>query len=158
MTRPGFTLIELIVVFGVLLTLFAVTSVNLLNSQRRSSQSSAISSLVADLKSQQTKAMSGDTEGRATTDHYGLYIQASSYTLFHGSGYSSSDSANVVINTNDNIQFSTTFPSSSLIFTKGSGEILNFVSGSNTISVIDPSGSPTKVIQFNKYGVIIQIN
>lgn len=158
-TNGGFTLAEIIVVVGIVVILAGLTFTNLTPTQRQSGLNSSLNILVADLKQQQIKAMAGDTEGRSTPDNYGIYFGTSTYTLFHGSSYSSSDTANQVVKLdNDVVVSNITFPSNVIIFTQVSGEILNFVNGSNTVTIKNVTGNLTKTITINRYGVITSIN
>ena len=154
--RPGFTLIELILIMGLLATLVTLASVNLLSSQHQTSLNSTLTTLITDIKSQQLKAMSGDTEGRGITDNYGVYFAATEYVLFHGSVYISGDPTNSVIPLDNSLQFSSTLPASSLIFAKGSGDIIGFTIGSDSVTLASPSNS--KTIHLNKYGVVTSQN
>jgi len=156
--NKGFTLLEILVVFGIMLILTAAISTAPTSMQNKASLNTTIDLLVNDLKQQQLRAMVGDTEGRATNDHYGVYIQTSTYTLFHGSAYSGADQYNFAITVNSPVQLTTTFANSSVIFTKGTGELLNFVNGSNTLTVENTVSGEQKVITLNRYGVITSIN
>ena len=153
--RPGFTPPELIIVIAIMLTLAVVISNSLLSGQHQTTLNTSLTTLIADAKAQQLKAMTGDTEGRPTADSYGIYIQSDRYVLFHGSVYSADDPGNSIIPLATGITLSTTFPSSSLIFTKGSGEISGIVSGTDTITL---TGDVAKTLRFNRYGVIISQN
>ena len=154
--RVGFTLPELILVMGIILTLAVLVSNSFLGGQHQTSLNTSLTTFVADAKAQQLKTMSGDTEGRTTADSYGIYIESNQYVLFHGTTYSASDPANSVIPLNTGLTLSTSFPGSILIFTPGSGEISGFISGSNTITLSGPEVA--KIIRFNRYGVIISQN
>lgn len=154
--QQGITLVELIVVMAIFTTLIGLTTINLLGAKQQASLSTSVDTLITDIKEQQVKAMVGDTEGRGNTDKYGIHFETNTYTLFHGT-YTPGDSSNSVISLGDSIQFSTvSFPSSQLIFSKGSGEVSG--SGSNTIVVQDISNGSTKTITINRYGVVTGIN
>lgn len=156
--QKGITLIELILVVSITMLLAGYATVNLLNAKRQSSLSTSIDKFIVDLKQQQLKAMLGDTEGRNTSDNYGIQFGATNYTLFHGT-YSSGDSTNFNIALGDNIQFSTiNFPNSQIIFLKGSGEISNYNNNSNTITIKDIINNSQKTITINIYGVVTTIN
>ena len=129
--RKGITFVELIVVTGIFMTLFGLVGVNFLTTIHKASLASAVAPLLADIKSQQLKAVQGDTQNTGMTDRYGLYFTNGSYTLFKGS-YSPADPANVLIELPENTQFSgIVFPQSQLLFEKGSGEVVSFVPGQN---------------------------
>lgn len=157
--RRGLTLIEIIIVFGVLATLLAFTSLNLTLPQHRSVINTTLTTLASDLRQMQLKAMSGDTEGRGTVGNYGLYFGSSGYTLFHGSAYSGSDPTNAVITLDPSLILTNiTFPGSTVVFSAGSGEIVGFTPGSNTFTLHHTLESVDKTFTLNRYGVITQIN
>ena len=115
--QKGFTFPELIVVIGIITTIFAFSVANLSNTQQRTYLSSNITTLISDIKQQQLKAMNGDTDGSGTISDYGIYFETNKYTIFRGTTYSASDARNYTISLESNIQFKdVTFPSSQLVF------------------------------------------
>src|SRR3989344_2865404 len=99
-SRRGFTLPELLIVMSILAVLFGLVSLSLLGGQHQLSVASSLSQLIADIKLQQSKAMWGDTEGRDTTDTYGVSLNSNQYILFHGSVGNSDD---VTVNLDDSV-------------------------------------------------------
>jgi len=157
--EKGVTLTELLITSVLVGLLFGYITINFLRTQQKASSRTSINTVVADIKEQQIKAMVGDTEGRSTIDYYGVYFQPTQYTLFHGASYNAGDSANFVIKLGNTTQFSSiTFPSSSVVFSKGSGEIVGFINGSNTVTLKNLQSNDTKTITINRYGVITQVN
>ena len=155
----GLSFIELIVVIAILATLMSIAVVSLNGIQRRANIDATLLTIITDLKQQQQKAMSGDTEGRSTHDMYGAYFQTNSYTLFHGSKYSAADTANFVIPIDSSLQFtSITLPQSQIIYASGSGEIVGYVAGSNTFTLKNTVTNEQKTVTLNQYGVITAIN
>lgn len=155
--QTGFSLVELVVVMFIFSFLFIFITVALLNIKHQSSLVTSIDTLITDLKSQQLKAMVGDTEGRVDPDTYGIYFGSNQYTLFHGT-YSPSDSSNFVVTLGDNIQFGTiSFPASLVSFAQDSGEVVGAES-LNTIIVQNTQTNERKAITINKYGVVTAIN
>lgn len=139
----AFTLIEFIVVAGIIAVLSAFITVNLLVSRQSASQQSTLNSLLADIKNQQLKAMT-------TAGFFGLYFESNRYTLFSGSAYSAPDPQNFVVSLDPSLTLSATFPSSILVFSAGSGEITGFVAGSDSLTL------GTETLVFNRYGTLIQ--
>jgi len=151
----GFTIPELLITMGIIAILFGFISINLIHLQRRSYLTTTVDTLVSDFYSQQNKAMVGDTEGRASADYYGVHFEADQYILFHGSSYSPLDATNFNVDLNSALTFSNiTFPSQNVIFATGGGGLLGFVSGSDTVTLLDSTNSEQKIIQLNKYGAI----
>lgn len=159
--KKGFSLIELIVVISIIGILSSVAVTNLFNSKYSASLGTSVDILITDIKQQQLKAMVGDTEGRGIhPDAYGIHFETGSYTLFHGTNYSQSDSSNAKINLGDNIQVSSApFLNSAIIFATQSGEILNFsTTGPYTLVIKNAPTLDQKTLIFNKFGTITSVN
>lgn len=143
----GFTLIELMLVMALIAVLFGIASINLLQAQHNASLTTAEEQLIADLKSQQTKAMNGN----GTDSSYGVHITtdgSSTYTLFTGPTYPGSDQFPETIDSS--ITFKLTSGGNDIIFAPATGE-----TGSvQTIIVKNNAGGDSKTITLNKYGVI----
>lgn len=153
----GFTLIEIVIICAIILLLLSYGLFSLLNLQTTSSLNSLTDLLIEDIKTQQVKAMTGDTEGRGIPDEYGIYFTPASYTLFHGSSYSANNPDNFVSSLPEGYNIISTFPSSSLILQAGSGEILGFEPTQNSITIRNMKNGNQKKILLNKYGAVTNI-
>lgn len=152
-SNSGFTLIELIIVMGIISMLFGFMAINLVNNKQIASVNSVRDALISDMASQQTKAMNGS--GGAAGVSYGIYFLSNEYVLFKGNSYNPSDTSNFEVNMASNIAFANVgFANSTLLFASGSGEIVGFQSGQNTLDIQDINGNKTETITLNKYGVI----
>ncbi len=157
-SERGFTLIELGIVFGIIAILFGFAAFNLANVQKVTSINSVIDTLVSDIKSQQTKAMTG-TGNSGTGESFGIYFQSDRYILFTGTAYSSTDSSNFTVMLGPNLEFvNSTFSNNSLVFLRQSGELNGFIDGMNTISIQNIQGLIKKAITVNRYGVVTKKN
>lgn len=157
--KRGFTIPELLIVMSVFGILITFITINLLGLQRKTSLNAVVTTLITDMKHQQVKAMSGDTEGRSSSDNYGIYFESDRYTLFHGNYYVLSDTSNFVVNLSEDLEFSSIlFPSSTMLFANGSGEIVDFNPGLNTIVLRNKGTGEKKTIEINKHGVITGVN
>lgn len=159
MRREGFTLIETSLAIAIIATLFGFITLNLLSGKESATQSTTLDIFISDLRHSQLKAMVGDAEGRVDKDSYGVYIEPTSYTLFHGSTYNSSDPTNRTVNLGDNETFSSVQFAGNLIqFASMSGELVGFVPGANNLSIRNGGSGSQKDIQINKYGVVFTTN
>ncbi len=149
----GFTLVEILVVMGLFAVAASLTYINFITPQNTVSLGGSVSTLVADLKSQQTKAMAGDSGSASSAQAHGVYVQSGQYTLFKGSSYSAGDSENYTVTAPTGVTFSTTLTGTQVVFTKGSGDFTSFSIIHNAITVTSSSGS-SKVITLNRYGAI----
>lgn len=151
--RRGFTLIEVIVILGIVATLVAMGVIGSLSFRSASTLRTTAITLQSDLANQQIKAMTGDTEGRSSADTYGIFFAPSSYTLFHGSVYNPSDSTNFTVQLGEELALATTYPNSQLIFTKASGEPVTSPNPA-TIIIRDTNNTLQYTLTLNRFGVI----
>jgi len=152
--QRGLTLVELLLVVGILGMLFGIAILSLGNIQVVTKNSTFSSVLISDLKNQQIKAMVGDTEGRGTPDNYGIKILSDRYVLFHGITYNASNTSNFSVPVDSGYTLSSTFPNTTILFASDSGELVNFTQGQDTVTLIHTQSGKTKVIRLNKYGTI----
>ncbi len=157
--KYGFTLPELIITFAIAGTLLGLVTINLFGSKNKASLATSITTLITDIDQQRLKAFVGDTEGRTSPDDYGIYFDQNNYVLFHGLNYNPADSTNFAISLGDNIQFTNNlFPQSRVVFNKGSGNVANFTTGANSVTVRNTITGEQKTIVINKFGVLNQAN
>ena len=155
--QRGFTIIEIIVVLGILATLLSIGYVRFTDIARRAPLSATVETVIADLRGQQTKAMSGYAGGGSAADDYGVYFDTNSYTLFKGPVYSALDSTNAKTLLPDYITCSSVLPDSSVVFTKGDGEVLNYSTSGNTITLTQTLSGEQKTITINRYGAVLSV-
>lgn len=155
LTQKGFTLVELLVVMGVFVTLFAVSTVALTGLIPKANVVTAHQTLLSDLKNQQLKAMVGDTNGSGDGSAYGVYLESDRYTLFVGPAYNpdSADNIEVLLSPGMSIQ-ENTFPSSSIIFLENSGEVSGHDELNSSFKLVNSTGEE-HLIDINKLGVVL---
>lgn len=155
MKNVGFTLIELAVTMALFLSLLAIAVPNLLGIREHVDMGSAVAVILADIRGQQLKAMLGDTEGRETSDYYGVHFETTSYTLFHGISYSALEPTNAVIPLDGGLQFSTiSLPDSSIIFNKGSGAVVGFDPNAHLVLLTNQNNSEATSLTFTMLGIV----
>lgn len=154
-TNKGFSLIEIILAIAVLTTLLAIITINLVSASRRVYNDTSTAVLVSDLRTQQAKAMTGDTENSGQASSYGAYFETDKYTLFRGNSYSAGNPTNFTVTLPSGTQFSNIlFPDFQIVFASGSGEIAGFINGSNSITIINTSENIQKNVSLNRFGVV----
>ena len=141
----GFTLIELLIAMGIIAIISAYAVVNLIRPQTKATLDTTVTTLITDLKSQQIKAMVGESEG-ASAANYGINLETTRYTLFKGNTFNVNDSANFVVNLEGGATLSTTFSGNTIIFARRSGEI----GATGTVTIF--SGSENKTLNLNQLG------
>jgi type II secretory pathway pseudopilin PulG len=159
MKQRGFVLIELIVVFGMIAVLLGFFVINVFGSQRKATLTATIQTLMADVKTQQNKAMTQTTTSGSVPSGYGIRFETSRYILFRGLTYNSADSTNSIIQLDPRVQISPiSLPGESIVFETKSGELSGFSPSLQSISVNQLDSGEVKVIQFNRYGIITSVN
>lgn len=155
--RQGFVLAEIIVVMGIMALLFGIVYIRATNIERHASLPAFTNGLIAELRGQQTKAMSGDAVSGVTLAQ-GIHFQTNQYVLFQGSSFDEQNPSNVVVPFPDTIStVSITFPSATIHFAKGSGEILGYSDQTNTVTLGESSTGKQSVITVNRYGSVISV-
>lgn len=146
----GFTLVELLVVLAITTMLFGLIGINLGHPQTVASTTTSVDTLLADIRGQQLLAMVGGTGSGTSAQPHGIYLETSRYTLFADSSYNAGDSDNFVVHLSPGAQLTTSFPDIQVVFSKGTGEVENFVDGSNTITIAN--GGVSRTITMNRFG------
>ncbi len=153
--QKGFTIIELVVVVVLFITISAFVTTNLIGAQHSASLSTAMSILVADIKNQQSLALTGKNSLGSNGNYFGVHFDTNSYTLFSGSVYNPSGSNNQTINLDPEFQFTNiTLTNDNLIFIPLNGEVYGYSSNTNSVELLDTVSNQQKILQFNYLGVI----
>ena len=134
-SRPGLTLVELLVVMGVFAIIFSFATINLLKPQRKAGVDAAASTLVSDIKEQQTKAMASDSGSAGDLQNHGIYFENNRYILFQGSSYQAANPLNFSVDLSPNTIILNNLPSSQIVFGKNNGLWPNFNDNTKTIVV-----------------------
>ncbi len=159
MDKKGFSLVELLLIMGIITILLSFSSLNLFKTKHNISLDTTLSVLISDLKYQQLKAMAGDTEGRLSHDAYGIRFYQNRYILFHSPTFSPTDNTNFTINLDNGVEFSNIdLPNSQIIFASASGEFGNFNQEQNTLVIKNSLSNDQKRITINRYGVVTAVN
>lgn len=153
--QKGFSILEVILAMSVLMILLGIATINLFSAANKTYQITTATTLYTDLRSQQIKAMNGDTEGSGTTDAFGVYFQPTRYILFRGNSYSPTNPTNFAVKIPDDVNFTNIlFPNSQIIFASGSGEFANFTVGATSAAITNVEGLGQKTVTLNRFGVV----
>lgn len=158
-SQKGFTLIELMVVIGIMSILFGLILFNMFRFQSTNSQQTNVDTLTSDMKAQQFKAMYGATQGGADSSDYGIYFYSDRYVLFKGSVFDPDNASNFTVELPDDLEIqNTTFTNNTIVFEKLSGDLLGYSPGADSLTVKALTINRDIVITLNRYGVITGIN
>lgn len=152
--KKGFTLVELLVVMGIIGVLLAVSSLLLLNLIPKASLTTQAEKLVAELRNQQLRAMTGQVGSAGTVQSQGMYFTSDRYVLFSGASYNVADPENFEIILDQPLQIESTLLNQQVVFLAGSGEIDGYDSTQDRITIRNPSSNESVSIEFNQYGII----
>ena len=150
--QAGFTLIELLMVVGIIGILFTMATINLVRAQHTVSVSATVDQLVADLRTQQTKAMTGANDTTGNPNSYGVSFTVSGYKLFQGTS-DPGDGTDFAV-TPHGVTFSTNLPGNMIDFAQRSGEMCSNACGPYAVTVKNANGTEQRVLTVNKYGVV----
>lgn len=150
--QSGFTIVEMLVVMAIIVVLAGLSVISLGQPQQSTNTVNVVDTLVNDIKGQQYAAMVGVVGSASSQQSAGVYVQSNQYTTFIGSSYSAGNSYNYVLTVPTGVTLSTTFPSSTVVFNKGAGDVNGFTAGSNTITVT--TNGLTRVITITRFGAI----
>lgn len=152
LNNRAFTMIETVIVMGIILLLMTLGMMSLGRVQQSSSLSSVVETFKSDLKNQQIKAMQGDTESGTTPDDYGIHFETNSYSLFRGATYSA-DLNPYIVNLPKTVEITNFFPNNQVLFMKGLGEVAGCCSGAGfKVTFNDTSANIQKTINLNRLG------
>ncbi len=150
--KKGFTLVEMLLVMGLFALLISIGSINYFSTFSQTSVGTSEDILIADLRSAQTKAMSGTGVSDTPVTSWGVKLLGSSYVIFAGDTYSAVAPSNYVVTLPSNVAVSTTFPNSEVRFASKSGEVIGYNSSADIITLT--AENSIKNIELNTYGTI----
>ncbi len=153
--QSGFTLIELILVMGIVAVLYGISSVSLSRLIPRVAVRSTAETLRSELRLLQARAMQGDVGIVAGPSAFGVFFAADRYTFFEGSSYVPGAQGNVETIMEEAVSISTELPSNILVFQHGSGEVVGFMSGQDTITISNVESGESAGFTVNQYGVLL---
>ncbi len=155
----GFTLPELIIVLAIFSLLLTFAGVNLFRSQQQATLQSEVSTLVSDIRSQQFNAMSVDVGSGSSPVSYSIYFSENEYVLFQGTTYIPGDSSNFTVEIGESSLFENiTFPNQTLSFLPVSGEVRDYTSLTNEITIRNIANDEVKKLIVNEYGVVKEVS
>lgn len=153
--KRGATLIELMVVMAVVGLLAQLIGPNLFRSHQRATLSTAKTVLVSDVRAQQLLAMQGHVKQAGVYIDYSVRFESDRYILYPGSVYDSQSADNRIIMLEGPLRFANiTFAASTLSFARLSGEVRNYDSNANSVTLTNTQTAQSYVISVNPYGVV----
>lgn len=152
-TQHGFTLVELLLVMGIVVVIFGFITLNLTTIVTQTPSDSFVTILISDLRKQQLDAMNCVNESLGCSK--GIYFSSNYYVLFSGEEYDPSESSNFRVDAPPDISLVASLPQNEVVFTAYSGEVVNYSSESATLQVIGQG--KTDQIVINELGMVQQL-
>ena len=98
----GFTLIEVLIVISVFILFLGMVVINLNNIIPHASFNIDPYTIIADIKNQQLKSMTGDAYNNLPSA-YGVYLEENRYIFFAGNTYQEGSQGNIIVNLPENL-------------------------------------------------------
>lgn len=151
----AFTYVELMMVLGILVVLLMLVSITIVPAINRVDTATLIQVLASDLFGQQQKSMQGELSSTDETTPFGIYFEPSAYVLFQGSSYQANHPDNFRVQLPAQVTFSAiNVPNQTIVFARMTGEVSNYNSSQNTVTLSPVNGGMARVLQINRYGVV----
>jgi prepilin-type N-terminal cleavage/methylation domain-containing protein len=155
----GLTLIEVIIVIGIIALLASFTGFSLIRSRNTVSLDGVTATIANEIKSQQLNSMNGYTQAGVVNPYYGIYFENNRYILFHTLTYQNDAQGNYPVDLDSDNRFSViNLPYNQIVFASQSGEISNYDPVRNFVSVENVNSSQEKTLYFNHFGVVYDTN
>lgn len=151
----GFTLIEVVVVLGLVFILMYWVSASLFRGQRVTSISEEALALERILRVTQMSVMQGKTPAGGSLVDYSVRFENDRYIVFPGVVYDSGNSLNTVYMLPETMRFSGIgFPGQILTFARISGQVRDYSSGFDSVMLTDDSIAKSISVSVNSAGVV----
>ena len=99
--------------------------------------------------------MQGELSTTNESTPFGMYFQPASYVLFQGDTYQANHVDNFRVTLPEQLVFfEINVPNQTILFDRLSGDVRNYNSSQNTVTLSPVDGGVARVIQFNRYGVV----
>jgi prepilin-type N-terminal cleavage/methylation domain-containing protein len=153
--QKGFTLIEIVLVVMLLGILIAISTQIVQFNLPHIALDTLSQQVISDIKNQQMTAISGVTPQSGAYVDYSIRFEEHRYIMYPGLVYQENNPENTVVILDDGYVFSDiTFPSGELSFSRLSGDVRNYSSAQNSVSIMFSQTNEKRVITVNKRGVL----
>lgn len=146
--NEGFSLVELIVAIGMFFLLAGVLAISTTPKGKKQNQDLIIQNVIAELRHQQLRSMGVASE----LGVFGVQFGTNGYDFFSGNEYIP-ESIEYTTKLEQGYHIQTTLPDNQVLFSRLSGEVMNWSDQGNTISIISEDESTT-ILTINKLGVV----
>ncbi|MBN1262896.1 MAG: prepilin-type N-terminal cleavage/methylation domain-containing protein [Candidatus Pacebacteria bacterium] len=153
--EAGLTLIEIIVVIGVLSVLFGLGTVVMSGFARQDRIEAEAKKITACLFQARVKTLAGYSYGQPTALNFGVHFESARYTLFGGIGFNPDNPLNQKFDLAPELAINDiSLSSDDCVFEKITGQVRNFDPVNNYFILTDRRGNQKRKISINKLGVV----
>lgn len=153
--KKGLSLIELLVVIGILAILLSLGTVvfgSFIRKDQVLVEARKVESLISEAR---MKTMAGFSLGQDQALNFGVYFQTDRYFLFPGLTYDALNPNNQEFTLPPTVEIKEiSFPSQTIVFEKISGEVFGFDPSQNYLVLSDIRSQEEKKISINQLGVV----
>lgn len=150
----GFTLVELLVTMTILGILFSLLVSNLTGVIPKAMVRSSTEVLLADIREQQMKAMTGYETHLGGSSAYGVRFEEDRYILFTGEEYQEDHQENYTIFLQSGLRFNPIdLLDSVLIFARNTGEVEGYREEGTSVTLTNDMTGEQSSLSFNTLGV-----
>lgn len=152
----GFTLIEMMIVIGLLAVLFSLGGVVYTSFSRQDQLTSEAEKIVSALNEARAKTLAGYSGGGTDGLNFGVYFDSTGYVLFQGTTYIADSPTNQRVNLAPKISLSEiAFPDQQIVFRRLTGEVIGFSSGQDFLILADQQSSRLRRLKINQLGLAV---
>lgn len=155
--KKGFTLVELLVVIGIVAVIFSLSALAVLNIQRSRLLESNSWAIVSLLRQAQNQALNGVSVDGTNQVNFGVHFDAANrqYILFQGDSFNPADHYNLVQEIPAGLEMILDLPAdNNIIFHKITGRVNNYDGAHHQVTLRHPADGRTVTINFNIMGGI----
>jgi len=150
----GASLIELLLVMAIIGVFARLITLSLFRGQQRTSITVTRDTIISDLRRTQLQAMQGETESPGSYLDYSIRFEQGRYIMFPGVVYDAGNAANQVVVLDSILSFSSVdLPFSTVTFARLSGDVRDFDSVLNHVTLANTQTGNSYRVTFNERGV-----
>jgi prepilin-type N-terminal cleavage/methylation domain-containing protein len=153
--RGGFTLIELMIVLGIIVMLLSLVTFSFRRTWFSGNMEATVDEINQALYKAQVESISGVSEDGTSASNFGVRFEQGMLIVFPGSVYVSGADGNEEISWNEGLRLTTiNLPDQSVVFSRVSGEVENYTVGQNSLVLTNSQTGESETLVINRMGTM----